>query len=210
MTFLVLPDFYRQFRSVRMAYCIGERLTDSGIQKLQCFAAFRLFSKKGNLTSDQLCHLHQFGLQRRIGNRPHHRNIGKITNGAVPAFPQRVGILSQTIFCDGLDSSQQAVPQFIMDVHFCRKDLFIQIDFHDTVQQGFLTLLHLAEPNGVFVQFFAESVEFCNFRCLDLNGIEIKKSQFKTPDRAVGEAEEQLLVGASIYFVRIFRQPRLS
>ena len=97
------------------------------------------------------------------------------------------------------------MPQLIMDMHFRGKNLFIQIDFNDTVQQGFLTLLHILQPNGVLVQFFAESVEFCNFRRLDLNGIGIKKSQFKTPDRAVGEAEEQLLVGASIFIVRIFR-----
>ena len=95
-----------------------------------------------------------------------------------------------------------------MDMHFRGKNLFIQIDFHNTVQQGFLPLLHLLQPNGILVQFFAEPVESGNFRRLNLNGIRIKKSQFKTPDRAVGEAEEQLLAGA--FIVRIFRQPGLG
>ena len=68
-----------------------------------------------------------------------------------------------------------------MDMHFRSENLFIQIDFNDTVQQGFLTLLHILQPDSVLVQFLAEPVEVCNFRRLDLNGIGIKKSQFKTP-----------------------------
>ena len=57
---------------------------------------------------------------------------------SVSAFSARLSSVS------GLGGSQQAVPQLIMDVHFRSEDLFIQIDFHDAVQQGFLPLLHLA------------------------------------------------------------------
>ena len=57
---------------------------------------------------------------------------------------QYVGVLSQTVFRDRLGGSQQTVPQLIMDMHFGGENLFIQIDFHDTVQQGFLPLLRLA------------------------------------------------------------------
>ena len=129
-------------------------------------------------------------------------------NGAVPIFPQYISVLSQTVFRNRLSGGQQTMPQLIMDMHFRGKNLFIQIDFHDAVQQGFLPLLNLLQPDSVLVQFLAEPV--CNFRRLNLNDIGIKKPQLKTPDRAVGEAEEQLLVGAFIFIVRIFWQPGLG
>ena len=63
ITFLVLLDFDRQFRSVRMAYRIGECFPNGGIQKLQCLAAFWLFTREYDLTANQLCHLKKLGLQ---------------------------------------------------------------------------------------------------------------------------------------------------
>ena len=54
-------------------------------------------------------------------------------NGAVPAFPQYIGVLGQTIFRNRLSGGQQTMTQLIMDMHFGSENLFIQIDFHDAV-----------------------------------------------------------------------------